>query len=204
MEPLVPPDVRPSTTSDPRDSIDDLLAGRVERADIDVRTFLLDPPPTEDELARTQRRQLLVRRGSVAAAAIIAVLLVAPWPGAGHEEPHAAPASPAATDGDVGVLEPTELTAPGASTATPVRALRLDTPVVTAPRASRRSSASRSTPRASRPAPSTPRAASARPGTVHAPATAAPRPAPSPPAAPASSPTPAPTPSGDAILAPVA
>src|SRR5690606_23534405 len=45
---------------------------------VDVRTYLLDPPPTDDELALRERRRLLVRRGSLGCAALLSLVLLAP------------------------------------------------------------------------------------------------------------------------------
>lgn len=47
---------------------------------VDLRAYLLDPPPTPEQAERIERRRLLVRRVSLGVTAIIAVLLLAPWP----------------------------------------------------------------------------------------------------------------------------
>ncbi|MCW2920421.1 MAG: hypothetical protein JWL76_295 [Thermoleophilia bacterium] len=201
MEPLVPQDLQPSTSSDPRERIEDVLLGRVDRSDIDVRTFLLDPPPTDAELARTERRRMFVRRGSVSVAAIVAILLVAPWPGGGADRASAPGADAGIAEAG---MEPRADPAP--------QAVRLDAepaPTTRSRSRTRRISAgtpahpTRHVPRhAHHHAVPTPRVP------VHqvTPAAArAPTPAPRVASAPVASPTsnPAPAPAGGAILAPV-
>jgi hypothetical protein len=91
---------------------EDVMGGsEPEAPPVDVRAYLLDPPPTAAELERQARRRLLVRRGSVALAALVAIVLVAPWPsGADPQSPAAAPDQPTATSGAVD--EPSATTLP--------------------------------------------------------------------------------------------
>lgn len=58
---------------------------------IDVRRYLLHPPP-EPRSAASERRALLVRRGSLAVCAVVAIVLVLPLPGrGGASSPGSAP-----------------------------------------------------------------------------------------------------------------
>lgn len=169
--------------SDPLDDIrlhlDDLMTGGDRPPPVDVRAYLLDPPPTAEQVARLERRRLLVRHGSIAACALVAVLLLAPWPNGEDDRTIARAADP-------GPLA----TAPAAQPELPQR---VDVPVRRAAPPSTR------VPRAAPPATSGPRPRSpapARPAQVPA---AAPDPTPRP--APAQ---PAPVPTHDAgVLVPV-
>jgi hypothetical protein len=88
---------------DIRHHLDDVMSGG-EPAPVDVRAYLLDPPPTAEEAARLERRRLLVRRGSIAACALVAVLLLAPWPS--DEEPSVARAAETGPVADLPTDEP--------------------------------------------------------------------------------------------------
>lgn len=66
---------------------------------VDVRAYLLDPPPTAEEAERAERRRQLVRRGSIVATVVIGLVLLAPWPRTGEsrssspQAPHASTAT---------------------------------------------------------------------------------------------------------------
>lgn len=105
MDPLHPPDVMDAIDADQdldriRRRLDHVMAGDDP---VDVRAYLLDPPPTAEQLERVERRRLLVRRGSIAATAVLAVVLLAPWPGSGaaqRDEAAVAAVPAAATDAE--------------------------------------------------------------------------------------------------------
>lgn len=117
-------------------------------AAIDVATYLLNPPPSPQELDRRARHRRLVGVLSLAACIVLALVLVAPWPSdVPHEQPahateratpHDEPAAPT-----VEAL-PKRLDVPGHR----VRATRLDAPSAHVPAPSRRPRATH--PRAAR------------------------------------------------------
>lgn len=72
--------------TEPEGNLDDIrrrfeaVTGVPDEPPVDLRAYLLDPPPTAEEQARRDRQRTLVRRGSIAASALIAIVLLAPWP----------------------------------------------------------------------------------------------------------------------------
>ncbi len=165
-------------------------------APVDVRDYLLEPPPTVEQLEQRERLRRRVRIGSIAVAVVVGALLLVPAPSredgaavppgaAGIDDgmaPNGAPSAPDAPAGHGDVVD-----------RAPVRAQRLDAPAA-APAAvpQRRSS----------PAPSRPRPA---PTTAATPAPTRPavtKPAPTRPA-PTAPTRPAPTTPTDGVLVPV-
>lgn len=49
-------------------------------SEVDLRTYLINPPPTAEQEMQVARRRLLVKRSSLALVGLIAVVLLAPWP----------------------------------------------------------------------------------------------------------------------------
>lgn len=141
-----------------------LLGDPVERTDgeadgVDVRDYLLDPPPSDAEQARREQVRRRVRIGSIVASAIVAVALLVPLP------------STSGTD-DPATTQPPDDIAP---TATPRAAVatarRLDAPhpaprpaAARSPRTARSAAPPRATRRPTAPAtPAPPTPAAARP-----------------------------------------
>jgi hypothetical protein len=119
---------------------------------LDVRDFLLDPPPTPEQIERDARRRTLVRRGSVAAAVLVGIVLVMPLPGGGD-----APApQPQADDAAVAAATPAAQEAGSRAAASPSLPRRIDAPAPRRPRPRADASARRVPPRAPSSATATP------------------------------------------------
>lgn len=69
-----------------RDAFERVIVGEGD-PQVDVRRFLLDPPPTPEQVEHARRRRRRVRHVSIGIAAIIAVVLLMPWTGRGVRDP---------------------------------------------------------------------------------------------------------------------
>lgn len=174
-----------------RHAFDDVMA---PPPPVDVRAYLLDPPPLPEELARRERMRLLVRRGSIAGTALLAVILLAPWPDRSDPEaraPSGTAAAPAAAP------DPRASTLPERVDMPPLRARPRSARA--RPRVAERREDPAPAALVARPRPGAPPAPGPAPGRAPAPV-AAPAPAP----APTSAPAPAVASPGPGVLVPVA